>query len=98
MKEAHLTIWDLAHREIIDLLDEARHEADWICLGNVTEFEHVWLLSADQLAACGCRNCDRHASLRFWVESRRKAETELEKLGVAPPARMPSWWSFGPKA
>jgi len=100
MKEVHLTLWDLAHREIIDLIDDARHEADWICLkaSERNEEDHVWLLSDEQLWSCSCRNCDRHASLRFWIDSRRKSEVELEKLGVAPPARMPSWWKFGPKA
>jgi hypothetical protein len=100
MKEVHLKLWQVAHREIIEILDESRHEADWICLEATAagREDHVWALTAEALAACECRNCALHASLRFWVESRRRAEVELEKLGVAPPARMPNWWSFGPKA
>jgi len=83
MKEIHLMLWGLAHREICELLDQLPHEADWICLGNLPqEMGRVWLLTADQLQDCGCRNCELHASLRFWVDSRRKAEIELERLGM----------------
>lgn len=92
MKEVHLRLWDVAHREIIEILDMLPYEADWVCLNF---FERVWLLTADQLEACGCQNCDRHARLRFWVSERRKAEVELEKLGCDRPRSRS--WAFGPQ-
>jgi hypothetical protein len=97
MKEVHLKLWQVSHREIIDLLDLMQHEADWICLSDGASMgEHVWLLSGEQLQACGCRNCELHAHLRFWVDSRRKAEDELQKLGCDGPRS--KQWKFGPQA